>query len=129
MDDSKLFRELVSDWLTERGHVPVSVDSPAMLVSALHRERPDMVVVAVDLAGISGDKVAAIVRGHGYSDCPVVLLSARRDPSLPMLCVECGAVGYVIKDTDGNAFMRALEAHMPRRSLIPGELMPRIRKK
>ncbi len=129
IDGSKLFRELVSDWLRERGHAVACIDSAAHLVSALRRERPDMVLVDLDLSGLSGARVAAVIRDGGLADCPVVLSCARHDPSLPMLCVECGAAGYVIKDMDGNAFMRAFEAHMPRRSLIPGELMPKIRRR
>ncbi len=129
LDGSKLFREVVTDWLKERGHAVAVIDSAAHLVSSLSRERPDMVLVDVDLPGLRGDRVAAVIRDGGLTECPVVLSSARHNPSLPMLCVECGAVGYVMKDTDGNSFMRALEAHMPRRSMIPGELMPRIKKR
>lgn len=129
LDGSKLFRELVSEWLRERGHGVAAIDSAALLVSTLKRERPDMVLVELDLPGLRGDRVAAVIRDGGLAECPVVLSCERHDPSLPMLCIECGAAGYVIKDADGNAFMRALESRMPRRSLIPGGLMPRIKKK
>ena len=129
VDGSKLFRELVTDWLRERGHRAASIDSAAMLVSAIHRERPDMVLVDVDMPGLPGDRVAAVIRDASLTDCPVVLSSSRHNPGLPMLCVECGAVGHVMKDVDGNTFMRSLEAHMPRRSLIPGDLMPRLKKR
>jgi CheY-like chemotaxis protein len=129
VDGSSLFRELVVDWLEERGHAAAAIDSAALLVSAIHRERPDLVLVDVDMPGLRGDRVAAVIRDGGLTDCPVVLSSASKDPSLPMLCVECGAVGHVLKGDDGNAFMRALEAHMPRRSLIPGDLMPRLKKR
>lgn len=126
LDGSKLFRELVTDWLRERGHGVAAIDSAAHLVSSLKREKPDIVLVDVDLPGLRGDRVAAVIRDGGLAECPVVLSCTRHEPSLSMLCVECGAIGYVIKEQDGNAFMRALEAHMPRRSLIPGNLMPRL---
>jgi DNA-binding response OmpR family regulator len=128
IDGSELFRELVADWLRERGHGVAVLDSASHLVSSLRRERPDMILVDVDLPGLSGPRVAAVIRDGGLADCPVILSCDRHDPSLAMLCVECGASGYVIKGADGNSFMRAFEAHMPRRSLIPGELMPRMSK-
>ncbi len=119
VDDSALVRTLMSDWLRREGHVPVSIDSPALLGSTMMRERPDMVVMDVDLGGVRGDRMASVARESGLIDCPVVLASSRRDSDLAMLCVECGAIGYVQKGEDGTAFVRALESYMPRRSLIP----------
>ncbi len=119
VDDSALVRALMTDWLWERGHVAVSIDSPALLGSTMKRERPDIVVMDVDLQGVRGDRMVVVARESGILDCPVVLSSSRRDSDLAMLCVECGAIGYVQKGDDGEAFARALESYMPRRSLVP----------
>jgi len=125
LDSSPDFLSRVSGWLSERGHRPVTVESPVVLVSLIRRERPDIVVVDLEHPSMRGERIAAAVRD--FADCPVVLSSRVRGRDVAMLCVESGAAGHVLKSDDGNAYMRSLEAHLPRRSLIPGELMPRIK--
>ena len=120
VDDSSLCRTMMTEWLHEAGHVIVAIDSPALLGSTLARERPDIMVMDVDLQGARGDRMVNAAREGGLlRECPVVLSSARRDSDLAMLCVECGAIGYVQKGEDGAAFVRALESYMPRRSMVP----------
>lgn len=120
VDDSSLCRTMMAEWLQAAGHTSVEIESPALLGSTLARERPDVVVMDVDLQGVRGDRMVNAARAGGLlKDCPVILSSARRDSDLAMLCVECGAIGYVQKGGDGTAFVRALESYLPRRSLFP----------
>ncbi len=126
VDDSSLCRVMMTEWLRDAGHTSVAIESPALLGSTLARERPDVVVMDVDLQGVRGDRMVNAAREGGLlRGCPVVLSSARRDSDLAMLCVECGAIGYVQKGGDGKAFVRALEAYLPRRSLTPSRKFSR----
>lgn len=112
VDDSSISRTVMRDWLSERGHEVVELDSPALFVGSLVRERPNLVVMDVDMPGIQGNRVVDTVRGTGLLRCPVVLCSARSEEELFFMAEQCGAAASIRKSNDRHAFLSVVEKQL-----------------
>ena len=77
VDDSELVRELVTIMLESRGFIVVTLDNQFEFAQLLTRERPDLVLMDVDMPGLQGDAVVQIIRDFELHRCPIVLHSDR----------------------------------------------------
>ncbi len=119
LDDSPLVREVVDITLSEHGYDVVGLESPFEFAIALRRERPDLVLMDVTMAGLAGDKVIESTRRDPSVSCPIVLFSDRPDAELEKLASKCGADGYIRK-TLGAEGLPAQVAEFIRGSPHPG---------
>jgi len=93
-DERPMLRALVTN-LRARGY---EVDAAPDGETALHlaaAHRPDLVVLDLGLPGMSGHEVIAGLRG--WTDVPIVILSARGSEHDKIAALEAGADDYVTK--------------------------------
>lgn len=114
VDDSDASRELVEHALGRRGWRVVALASPFQLAQVMNSERPDVVLVDVEMPALHGDKVIEVLtqqqRAHPHQHrCPLVLYSGMPDDALIVLAHRSGAAGYIRKDVDGFGLARAVE--------------------
>ncbi|WP_053146645.1 response regulator transcription factor [Pseudomonas sp. P97.38] len=79
------------------------------LVELVERLEPDIVLLDIsmkDTGGLQALQQLKRVRPHSR----VLILSMHTDPALIMQALECGAHGYLLKDTTVNELKHALEA-------------------
>jgi len=114
VDDSEYVRDLVEMTLEDAGFLVISLNGPFAVASRINEERPDLVLVDVNMPALPGDKVVEFVRRGSSWTCPIVLFSDRPESELKALALRCGAAGYIRKtgDLDGlgervSAFIRA----------------------
>ncbi len=88
VDDEPVLADLLRDILRDEGYdVVVAADGRAAL-DLLTRERPDLVLMDVMMAGLGGQEAYLAMRsGEGLPQVPVVMMSAavradRLDPSI-----------------------------------------------
>ncbi len=95
VDDEPKITRLAQDYLARNGfRVLTAADGP----SALHlfrRERPDFVVLDLNLPGMDGLDVARTLRKE--SDVPLIMLTARVDEADRLIGLELGADDYITK--------------------------------
>lgn len=108
VDDSAIIREIVVEWLQKAGHAAIAIDSPVTFARAVATERPDLVLMDVDMPGVKGTKLASL----NLARCPIVLHSSRSAEELTTACTECGATGFIEKTKDPRAFLLRLEAFL-----------------
>lgn len=99
VDDNKLVGRLVSVYLAKHGwEVDVS-DGPFGVLNKVKQFRPDVVLLDINMPGLSGDKLAALIRDkHFEHDFRVVAFSAADEETQKDL-VRRGLVdGYFIKN-------------------------------
>ena len=148
-EDSALFREGLARLLEDAGHEVVArVGDAEGFVAAVHRHRPDLVVVDIHMpphAGGDGARAAVGLRAD-FPDLAIVLLSAHVETRHSVDLIRTGRFGYLLKDRvlDVDDFLDALrrvgaggsaldpeivsELIGPRRSSDPlGQLTPRER--
>ena len=148
-EDSALFREGLARLLEDAGHEVVArVGDAEGFVAAVHKHRPDLVVVDIHMpphAGGDGARAAVGLRAD-FPDLAIVLLSAHVETRHSVDLIRTGRFGYLLKDRvlDVDDFLDALrrvgaggsaldpeivsELIGPRRSSDPlGQLTPRER--
>ena len=98
-DDHPVFRAGLSRALTASGEVEVvgeaATGPQALELIRLHR--PDVALLDLQMPGLDGVQVAAVVRGDGLAT-RVLIVSAYADPEQVFDALEHGAAGFVHKE-------------------------------
>jgi DNA-binding NarL/FixJ family response regulator len=99
VDDHRLVTEMLSDALGQAADVEVVgiATSGEEGVQLARRERPDVVLMDVEMGGMSGvEATREIVQT--LPETRVVMLTANDDQATVLDAIEAGAVGYLTKD-------------------------------
>jgi CheY-like chemotaxis protein/HPt (histidine-containing phosphotransfer) domain-containing protein len=100
VDDDPLSLQVARAYLESAGY-KVTTRSESIGTSAvIFRERPDIVVLDVDMPGLRGDQLAEVVLRNGSSNAPaLVLYSMLPEAELREIAQRCGALGYLSKNS------------------------------
>ncbi|HEX6076267.1 MAG TPA: response regulator transcription factor [Micromonosporaceae bacterium] len=95
VDDEQSLAKVVASYLEREGHEVTCVfDGPAA-VDAARRQLPDVVVLDLGLPGLDGIEVCRQLRT--FTDCYVVMLTARSDEVDKLVGLGVGADDYLTK--------------------------------
>jgi two-component system alkaline phosphatase synthesis response regulator PhoP len=95
VDDEPKITKLARDYLENGGfRVVTASDGDAALAMARH-ERPDLVVLDLNLPGMDGLDVCRALRRD--SDVPIIMLTARVEETDRLIGLELGADDYITK--------------------------------
>lgn len=97
VDDSKLMRRLIRDTLTSDPNVEVVGEAPdgPTAIQMIHKLRPDVVTLDVEMPGMTGLEVLGYVMSE--IPTPTIILTGLRDPDLAVRALALGAVDFVRK--------------------------------
>jgi CheY-like chemotaxis protein len=113
VDDDATTLEVTSAVLEQRGYEVVKRDSALGTTMAILRERPEVVLLDVNMPGLSGDRIAELVGPRKGKRSPVVILhSGSNRAELEALAQRCGASGIIEKTADPFEFVRRFERVM-----------------
>ena len=95
VDDEPKIVKQARDYLEQSGYrIAVAGDGTTALAQARH-ERPDLVVLDLNLPGMDGLDVCRALRRE--SDVPIIMLTARVDETDRLIGLELGADDYITK--------------------------------
>ncbi len=95
VDDEPKITKLARDYLENGGfRVATAGDGPTGLAAARH-ERPDIIVLDLNLPGMDGLDVCRALRRE--SDVPIIMLTARVEETDRLIGLELGADDYITK--------------------------------
>src|SRR5919199_1865892 len=98
VDDDPVFRELVSTLLDRMGPRIVEAASGEEALKAARSERPSLVLLDVDVPGVSGYEVCRELREAYGHDLPIVFVSGMRTERLDRVGgLLLGADDYLVK--------------------------------
>jgi two-component system, OmpR family, response regulator len=108
-DDPKLL-EITRELLELEGYLVMTQMSPFGTTRVVLDFEPELILLDVNMPGLSGDRLATILLG-ARSDAPrrVLLYSSNDEDSLREAATRVGASGYVCKG-DGAALRRRIRA-------------------
>lgn len=107
IDDSELVLSVVRSHLVAAGHDVVTRYIPVGAHAAVLRERPDVVLLDVNMPLLDGAEICASIREHGSMGATrVILHSDQPEAQLRALATACGADGYLCKTSDRDEFIR-----------------------
>ena len=101
VDDDREVRERVGASLVGLGYEVKVAANGLKLVSTLHVDRPDLILLDVMMSWIDGFELCRAIKSNpDYRDIPVVFMSGKTSQSDIERGMACGAVDYFPKPLD-----------------------------
>jgi two-component system KDP operon response regulator KdpE len=120
VDDEPQIQRFLKPALTAAGYEVVEAGSGAEALKAVATQAPDLVILDLGLPDMDGREVIASLRG--WSDIPILILSARDRESEKIAALDLGADDYVEKPFgigELTARIRTALRHRGRSEAIP----------
>jgi DNA-binding response OmpR family regulator len=112
IDDDRRYRELLELNLKRRGYRVVPADCGLAGLNELERNDVALVILDLRLPDMDGYEVCTQIRG--YSDVPIVMLTARAEETHKVRGLRMGADDYVTKPFAADELMARIEAVLRR---------------
>ncbi len=112
IDDEESVRKALVRVLQAAGFAARAFASGAEFLNSWHFDRPDCLVLDLQMPGLSGMEVQQSLRMAGAS-FPIVIITAHDSPSLREECMSAGAIEYLCKPLDIGALLQAVSSHAP----------------
>jgi DNA-binding response OmpR family regulator len=101
VDDDRDVRELLEESLSRQGYEVKLAANGLRLISTLHVDRPDLILLDVMMSWIDGFELCkAIKQNLEFKGIPIVFISGKTAPADIERGLECGAVDYFPKPLD-----------------------------
>ena len=111
VEDSAAIRSLVRRMLLAGGHTVVEAADGAAALAACRERQPDVVLLDVEMPGMSGwDVLAAMKADPDLSDVPVVFLTGRSDTADMVDGLRLGAHDYLRKPCEPTELLARVQA-------------------
>ena len=114
VDDDTTALVLLKARLESAGCMVSTRDRSLGTSAAVIREKPDVVLLDVNMPGLQGDELAGLIIGRGI---PVILHSGQDKETLESHMKRVGALGYIEKSGDTDVFLREFQRLV--RELVP----------
>lgn len=110
-DDHAIFRNGVKSLLESELDIEIIGEANDGLeaVEKVKQLSPDVLMIDISMPGMSGIESAGIVTKQ-YSHTKSLILSMHNNDDYILKAVECGAYGYLLKDTSKDEMLKALRA-------------------
>ncbi len=95
VDDEAKIVQQARDYLEKDGLRVISAGTGDLALAHARRERPDLIVLDLNLPGMDGLEVCRALRRQ--SDVPIIMLTARVDETDRLIGLELGADDYITK--------------------------------
>lgn len=109
VDDDREMRDLLGSALEQEGFTVSQVANGLRLISTLHVDKPDLVVLDVNMSWIDGFELCKSLRSNPeLQHIPVVFVTGRAADADRRKGFEVGAQAYFTKPINLNAFVAKL---------------------
>jgi two-component system KDP operon response regulator KdpE len=112
VDDEPELRRALRSTLSALGFMVHDVDSGEAALEKLRREQFDLVLLDINLSGLSGIETCRAVRAR--SEVSIVMLTVRDRAEDKIQALDAGADGYVTKPFDVNELLARIRAALRR---------------
>jgi FixJ family two-component response regulator len=111
VDDEESVRKALVRVLRAAGFPARGFASGQVFLESWHFDRPDCLVLDLQMPGVSGTEVQQALNAAG-AHFPVIIITAHDAPSLREECMRLGAVAYLCKPLDIRALLKAVTPAM-----------------
>jgi two-component system KDP operon response regulator KdpE len=119
-DDEPQIRRVLRSTLSSQGYVIIEAKTGEEAVEAVRKEKPDLVLLDVNMPGIGG--IAACREIRQSSDAPIIMLTVRNAERDKVLALDAGADDYVVKPFGIEELLARIRAAL--RRYAPGDTLP-----
>lgn len=111
VDDDRDTREMLTLALELEGFDVGQAANGLRLISAMHVDRPDVILLDVMMSWIDGFELCrAIKKNPTFADIPVIFISARKSAEDEKTGLSAGAVAYFSKPIDMDGLVCRIRA-------------------
>jgi two-component system response regulator AtoC len=96
VDDERVMRDSLSEWLREDGYEVVAVEDGAQALNKVHSEKWDVLLVDLKMPGMDGIEVLTEVKKFDQ-DIPVIIMTAYATVDSAVRAMKEGAYDYIVK--------------------------------
>jgi DNA-binding response OmpR family regulator len=110
VDDDRETREMLTLALSLEGFEVTEAANGLRLISTLHVDRPDLILLDVMMSWIDGFELCrSIKKNDEFKDIPVVFVSAKKTPDDVQRGLDAGAADYFPKPVDVAKLVRRID--------------------
>jgi len=120
IDDEPQIRRVLRTTLTSQGYTVAEAKSGDEALETIRGERPDLILLDVNMPGRSGLETCREIRATG--DVPIIMLTVRNTEKDKVLALDAGADDYVVKPFGSEELMARIRAALRRSA--PAESLP-----
>jgi FixJ family two-component response regulator len=107
VDDEESVRKAVARVLHAAGIAARTYASGTEFLESWHFDRPDCLILDLQMPGLSGTEVQRSLRAAG-AKFPIIIITAHDSPSLREECISAGANEYLCKPLDIRTLVEAV---------------------
>jgi two-component system alkaline phosphatase synthesis response regulator PhoP len=97
VDDDEATLNVVSKYLTAKGFEVLTTTNP-FVAPILEKEKPELMILDINMPLLSGDRIADVLTRQGYADTiPIIFFSAEPVEKIERITKRLPAASYVIK--------------------------------
>ena len=112
VDDAADLLALMAKALSEY-HVLTAEDAGAAIAAAEGEPRPDLILLDVEMPGVSGFEVCRALKSEPRTaDIPVIFLTGKTEAKAQVEGLELGAVDYITKPVSPPIVLARVKAHL-----------------
>jgi two-component system KDP operon response regulator KdpE len=120
VDDEPQIRRVMLTTLASHGYSVMEAASGEEALEKIRSERPDLIILDVNMPGMSGLDTCAEIRTS--SDVPIIMLTIRNSERDKVQALDAGADDYVVKPFGVQELMARIRAALRRSA--PGDATP-----
>jgi two-component system, OmpR family, KDP operon response regulator KdpE len=120
VDDEPQIRRVLRTTLTSQGYTVAEAKSGDEALEMIRDERPDLILLDVNMPGRSGLETCREIRATG--DVPIIMLTVRNTEKDKVQALDAGADDYVVKPFGSEELMARMRAAL--RRMAPAESLP-----
>jgi two-component system, OmpR family, KDP operon response regulator KdpE len=120
VDDEPQIRRVMRSTLSSHGYVIREAATGEEAVDAVRKERPDLILLDVNMPGIGGIEAAREIRE--MCDAPIIMLTVRNAERDKVVALDAGADDYVVKPFGIEELLARIRAAL--RRYAPGDTIP-----
>ncbi len=114
VEDNELNMKLFHDLVTIKNHEVILSSDGVGVVSIVIEQRPDLILMDVQLNGLSGlDIIKQLRENHDTKHVPIIAISAFAMKRDAKIISESGCDLYIPKPVSINDFFEAIEKFLP----------------
>lgn len=108
VEDHKIVAEGLVRLLSDRADIVETIADGSLVVGAVVRWNPQVVILDISLPGISGLEAIRQIKAHRL-DTRIIVLTMFADAAIAVEALRAGAAGFVLKESSGDELLTALD--------------------
>lgn len=119
VDDEPFILSAVGGVLRQHGFEVHTCEMWAGVARMVRLEEPDVVLLDYNMPMVKGDEICVILQRH-IADLPmkIILFSSESEATLSRISEECGAHGFIRKNTPGPVLVQMLDGFVSQTRML-----------